>query len=132
MERRLGNKQPAKEAVEGLKARGEGILDLSHQVTGKDLSHEDAQGLTATQKQRQEKHARDAALLAEQKDLIATVPSKLAQLQLANNRVQIMPPPFEIPPFELKMVWSPLLQNNPEHQWMRHLISETAATLDQS
>ena len=78
------------------------------------------------------RHYQAAALLAEQKDLIATVPSKLAQLQLANNRVQIMPPPFEIPPFELKMVWSPLLQNNPEHQWMRHLISETAATLDQS
>ncbi|NIB41123.1 LysR family transcriptional regulator [Pseudomaricurvus alkylphenolicus] len=76
------------------------------------------------------RHYQAAALLAEQKDLIATVPSKLARLQLSNNRVSIMPPPFDIPPFELKMAWSPLLQNNPEHQWMRNLLSETAETLD--
>lgn len=76
------------------------------------------------------RHYQAAALLAEQKNLISTVPSKLARLQLANDRVSIMPPPFEIPPFELKMAWSPLLQNNPEHRWMRNLITETAAFLD--
>ena len=76
------------------------------------------------------RHYQAAALLAEQKDLIATIPSKLARLQISNNRVSIMPPPFEIPPFELKMAWSPLLQNNPEHQWMRKLIAETAETID--
>lgn len=78
------------------------------------------------------RHYQAAALLAEQKDLIATVPSKLARLQIANNRVSIMPPPFEIPPLELKMAWSPLLQNNPAHKWMRRLIIETAETLDRS
>jgi len=26
----------------------------------------------------------------------------------------------------LKMAWSPLLQNNPAHQWMRRLIVEVA------
>ncbi len=78
------------------------------------------------------RHYQAAVLLAEQKDLIVTVPSKLARLQLSNNRVSIMPPPFDIPPLELKMAWSPLLQNNPAHQWMRRLISETAETLDQT
>lgn len=78
------------------------------------------------------RHYQAAALLAEQKDLVATLPSKLARLQLANNRVSIMPPPFEIPPFELKMAWSPLLQHNPAHKWLRKLITETAETLDQA
>ena len=78
------------------------------------------------------RHYQAAALLAEQQNLISTVPSKLADLQLANSRVSIMPAPFEIPPLELKMAWSPLLQNNPEHRWMRNLISETATFLDES
>ncbi len=78
------------------------------------------------------RHYMAAALLAEQKDLIATLPSKLARLQLNNPRLSIMPPPFELPPFELTMAWSPLLHNNPEHRWLRQLIKETAETLDQN
>ena len=78
------------------------------------------------------RHYQAAAILAEQKDLVATLPTKLARLQLANNRVSIMPPPFEIPPFELKMAWSPLLQHNPAHKWLRGLIAQTAEVVDQS
>ncbi len=73
------------------------------------------------------RHYQAAALLAEQRDLIVTVPTKLAELQRRNPRVVIKPPPFEIPPFELKMAWSPLLQHNPAHQWLRRLIVEVAA-----
>ena len=78
------------------------------------------------------RHYQAAMLLAEQQDLIATVPSKLARLQLDNERVSIMPPPFDIPPIELTMAWSPLLQHNPAHRWMRQLIAETAQTIDHS
>lgn len=70
------------------------------------------------------RHYLVAALLAEQADLIVTVPSRLARLQAGNPRVAICPPPFQIPPFELKMAWSPLLQNNSDHQWMRRLVLE--------
>ena len=52
-------------------------------------------------------------LLAEQKDLIVTLPSKAARLQQHNPRLVLRDPPFEIPPIDLKMAWSPLLQNNP-------------------
>jgi len=41
-----------------------------------------------------------------------------------------MPPPFDIPPIELTMAWSPLLQHNPAHRWMRKLMAETATTID--
>lgn len=75
------------------------------------------------------RHYQAAAILAEQKDLVATLPSKLARLQSSNDRVSIMPPPFKIPAFELKMAWSPLLQHNPAHRWLRGLISDAAATV---
>jgi DNA-binding transcriptional LysR family regulator len=65
-----------------------------------------------------------AMSLAEQKDLIVTIPSRAAKLKQQNPRVIIREPPFEIPPLELSMAWSPLLQNNPAHQWMRRLIVE--------
>jgi DNA-binding transcriptional LysR family regulator len=72
------------------------------------------------------RHYQAAMLMAEQNDLIATIPAKAAKLQAHNPRVVVEKPPFEIPPIELKMAWSPLLQNNPAHQWMRRLIVEVA------
>ncbi|MCV6624296.1 MAG: LysR family transcriptional regulator [Cellvibrionaceae bacterium] len=76
------------------------------------------------------RHYQAAMLLAEQKDLVVTIPTRAAQLQSKNSRVVIKDPPFEIPPLELKMAWSPLLQNNPAHQWLRRLIAEVAKTID--
>jgi DNA-binding transcriptional LysR family regulator len=75
------------------------------------------------------RHYQAAMLLAEQSDLIVTIPSRAAKLQQNNRRVVIKPTPFDIPPFELKMAWSPLLQNNTAHQWMRRLVVEVAKDL---
>jgi len=72
------------------------------------------------------RHYQAAMLMAEQNDLIVTIPAKAAQLQAHNPRVVVEKPPFEIPPITLKMAWSPLLQNNPAHQWMRRMIVEVA------
>src|SRR5690554_7284504 len=71
-------------------------------------------------------------LLAEQHDLIATLPSRAAWLQKDNPNLIVKVPPFEIPPFELKMAWSPLLQHNSDHQWLRRLIIEVAEEVDRS
>ena len=75
------------------------------------------------------RHYQAAMLLAEQNDLIVTLPSKAAQLQHNNPRVVIKKPPFEIPPLDLTMAWSALLQHNPAHQWMRRFIVEVARSL---
>ena len=72
------------------------------------------------------RHYQAAMLMAEENDLIVTIPAKAAKLQAHNQRVVVEPPPFEIPPIELKIAWSPLLQNNHAHQWMRRLIVEVA------
>ncbi len=76
------------------------------------------------------RHYQSAVLLAEQRDLVITIPSKITQTITINDKVVIKEPPFAIPPFELKMAWSPLLQHNVAHQWMRRLITDAAHQLD--
>ncbi|MCL1127282.1 LysR family transcriptional regulator [Shewanella surugensis] len=76
------------------------------------------------------RHYQAACSLAERQDLIATVPSKMARLQQNNPRMRIVKPPFDILPIELTMAWSPLLQHNPGHRWMREMLTETANTID--
>lgn len=73
------------------------------------------------------RHYQVAMLLAQQPDLIATLPSRAAQLKGDNPKLVIKPPPFNIPPFELKMAWSPLLHHNAGHQWLRKSILEIAS-----
>ena len=73
------------------------------------------------------RHYQTAMLLAEQEDLIVTLPTRATALHRNDSQVVIKPPPFDIPEIELKMAWSPLLQHNPGHQWLRNMISEVAA-----
>ncbi len=72
------------------------------------------------------RHYQSAALLAEQKSLLVTIPTKAAMAQRDNPKLVIRQPPFAIPMFELKMAWSPLLQHNSAHRWIRRLIVEVA------
>ena len=68
------------------------------------------------------RHYQAALLLGEQEGLIVTLPSMAARQLQGNSNVVILDPPFEIPRMRLKMVWSPLLQHDPGHRWMRQLI----------
>lgn len=76
------------------------------------------------------RHYQAAMRLAELHDLVITLPTKAASLLVDNPHVAILEPPFEIPEIELKMAWSPLLQHNPAHQWIRRTIADVAKTLD--
>ena len=76
------------------------------------------------------RHYQAAMTMAEQNDLIVTLPTRAAKLKLNNPRVVLREPPLEIPPLELKMAWSPLLQHNPANRWLRKLIADSARLLD--
>lgn len=76
------------------------------------------------------RHYQAAMTLAEQNDLIVTLPTRAALLKSNNPRVVLREPPLEIPPLELKMAWSPLLQHNPANKWLRKIIVDTARELD--
>jgi DNA-binding transcriptional LysR family regulator len=72
------------------------------------------------------RHYQVAMLLAQQHDLVATLPTRAAWLKSENAKLVIKAPPFEIPKFELKMAWSPLLQHNAGHKWLRTVIADAA------
>ena len=76
------------------------------------------------------RHYQAAMTLAEQNDLIVTLPTRATHLKRDNPRVVLREPPLDIPPLELKMAWSPLLQHNPANKWLRKLIADTARELD--
>ncbi|WP_421862434.1 LysR family transcriptional regulator [Motiliproteus sp.] len=78
------------------------------------------------------RHYQTAMLLAEQEDLVVTLPTRAANLRQHSKGMVIKPPPFPIPEIELKMAWSPLLQHNPGHQWLRNVISEVAETVPEA
>ncbi len=69
--------------------------------------------------------------LAKEQDLIATLPTRAARLYQDDPNVVILPPPFPIPPIDLQLIWSPLLNKDASHIWLRRLITETAATLNE-
>jgi DNA-binding transcriptional LysR family regulator len=72
------------------------------------------------------RHYQAALLLGEQDDLIVTIPSIAARTMSGNPNVVILEPPFEIPRMRLKMVWSPLLQRDPGHKWLRQVIKSVS------
>jgi len=72
------------------------------------------------------RHYQVAMLLAQQHDLVATLPSRAARLKSESAKLVVKEPPFSIPSFELKMAWSPLLHHNAGHKWLRHLIMDVA------
>ena len=76
------------------------------------------------------RHYQAAMTLAQDSDLIVTLPTRAAELKRDNPRVVLREPPLAIPPLELKMAWSPLLQHNPANRWLRKLITDTARELD--
>lgn len=72
------------------------------------------------------RHYQVAALLAQQPDLIATLPTQVARLYVDHPNLTLRRSPFAIAPIELKMAWSPLLQHNHGHIWLRRLIQRVA------
>jgi len=71
------------------------------------------------------RHYQVAALLARHPDLVATLPAQMAALFAQDPHLIIRKPPFMIIPIELQMVWSPLLQHDSGHIWLRRLLVET-------
>ena len=72
------------------------------------------------------RHYQVAMLLSAQNDLIATLPSRLADIERFSARLAVVRPPFDIPSFELSMAWSPLLHHDSAHQWLRQIIKSVA------
>lgn len=78
------------------------------------------------------RHYHVALQLAKAQNLVATLPTKAANLYQSDPDVEILAPPFDIPPIALKMAWSALLQHDAGHIWLRRLIADIGAKLGAS
>ncbi|GLU42119.1 MULTISPECIES: LysR family transcriptional regulator [unclassified Pseudomonas] len=67
-------------------------------------------------------HFMEAALIAAQTDLIATVPNRLAQTCRSTFGLRVLPAPFDFPPFQVQQVWHERTQQAPDHQWLRERV----------
>ena len=75
------------------------------------------------------RHYHVALQLAKAQNLIATLPTRAANLYSQDPEVEILAPPFDIPPIALKMAWSALLHHDAGHIWLRRLIAEVGEAL---
>ena len=66
-----------------------------------------------------------SALLVEQSNYIATVPSKVAEALGGRNNLRILKPPIRIPPFDAKLYWHERFHREPANQWLRQTIAST-------
>jgi DNA-binding transcriptional LysR family regulator len=62
--------------------------------------------------------------IVSQTDLLATVPTKLAEECAGRYDLQVFEHPVPMPAFELKMFWHRRVHTEPSHQWLRQLIVE--------
>jgi DNA-binding transcriptional LysR family regulator len=72
------------------------------------------------------RHYQIIPLLVRQTNLVATMPTRAALLYKDHPDLVIIEPPFSIPPIEINMVWSPILQHNLSHQWIRNTLISLA------
>ncbi|MGM0482013.1 MAG: LysR family transcriptional regulator [Pseudomonadota bacterium] len=67
------------------------------------------------------------AMYLARQGLIATLPTRAAELYQSDDALAIKEPPFAIPGLTLTMIWSPLLQHDAGHRWFRQIVADTAA-----
>jgi len=61
-------------------------------------------------------------------ELIAAVPEQLAAMFREQLKLQVLPLPFNLPPFRMTLVWHERFHTDPAHQWLRNLILEQCGT----
>ncbi|AUN29515.1 LysR family transcriptional regulator [Niveispirillum cyanobacteriorum] len=64
-------------------------------------------------------HFMAAPLVVAQTDMVLTVPSGLARRIAVLAPLAILPPPVELPGFDVRVVWHERFQDDPAHTWFR-------------
>lgn len=69
-------------------------------------------------------HFLSAPLIVAQTDMLLSLPLRIAERFLTLAPLQILPLPFELPVFNLVMVWHPLREKDPAHLWLRQQLDQ--------
>lgn len=75
-------------------------------------------------------HFLSAPLITPKTDMILSLPRRIAE-QFANFApLTIFPVPIELPNYDLCMIWHPLRDKDPAHQWLRDRITSTCRDIE--
>lgn len=75
------------------------------------------------------RHYHLPARLAAESELCATLPARIARAQAQHLPVVLAPPPVDLPPIEVRMVWGPVTHYDRAHRWLRSVIGERVQRL---
>ena len=64
-------------------------------------------------------------------DLVALIPQQLAARMAPQMGLDLYVPPIPVPAVEIRMIWHRRATMNPAHRWLRELVAEILATLDE-
>jgi len=67
-------------------------------------------------------HFLSAPLIVAKTDMILSLPYRIAEQFTTIAPLAIFPLPFELPDYDLCMIWHPLMDKDPAHQWLRDKI----------
>jgi len=74
-------------------------------------------------------HFLSAPLIVAKTDMILTLPYRIAEQFTKIAPLAIFSLPFELPDYDLCMIWHPLMDKDPAHQWLRDKILHLARLL---
>ena len=77
-------------------------------------------------------HFLSAPLIVAKTDMILSLPYRIAEQFTKFAPLAIFPVPIKLPDYDLCMIWHPLRDKDPAHQWLRDKIIEIGRVINQS
>ena len=77
-------------------------------------------------------HFLSAPLIVAKTDMILSLPHRIAEQFTKIAPLAIFPVPLELPDYDLCMIWHPLRDKDPAHQWLRDKIMVIGRVINQS
>jgi DNA-binding transcriptional LysR family regulator len=75
-------------------------------------------------------HFLSAPLIVAKTDMILSLPYRIAEQFTKIAPLAIFPVPIELPAYDLCMIWHPLRNKDPAHQWLRNKITAICKNID--
>ncbi|MBK8815945.1 MAG: LysR family transcriptional regulator [Methylococcaceae bacterium] len=75
-------------------------------------------------------HFLSAPLIVAKTDMILSLPYRIAEQFTKIAPLAIFPVPIELPGYDLVMIWHPLRDKDPAHQWLRNKITVAGQGID--
>lgn len=75
-------------------------------------------------------HFLSAPLIVAQTDMILSLPYRIAAQFKKFAPLAVFPVPIELPDYDLCMIWHPLRNKDPAHQWLRDKVLAIGRTID--